>query len=177
MSENKDKKISLEIIRFAITGVISAAIDFITCYIVTVLLKKTSMNDTLIVAISTLIGFIVSVIVNYILSTVWVFKNVKDKSKAKTPLFIVLFIILSALGWGISFGTMELCRIACNAWWSVDINAVELKFSAITTLDFWLYAIAFVLKTLLGMIWNYLTRKFILYKAPKEEKVEETNSD
>ena len=177
MSENKDKKISLEIIRFAITGVVSAAIDFITCYIVTVLLKKTSMNDTLIVAISTLIGFIVSVIVNYILSTVWVFKNVKDKSKAKTPLFIVLFIILSALGWGISFGTMELCRIACNAWWSVDINAVELKFSAITTLDFWLYAIAFVLKTLLGMIWNYLTRKFILYKAPKEEKVEETNSD
>ena len=177
MSENKDKKISLEIIRFAITGVVSAAIDFITCYIVTVLLKKTSMNDTLIVAISTLIGFIVSVIVNYILSTVWVFKNVKDKSKAKTPLFIVLFIILSALGWGISFGTMELCRIACNAWWSVDINAVELKFSAITTLDLWLYAIAFVLKTLLGMIWNYLTRKFILYKAPKEEKVEETNSD
>ena len=177
MSENKDKKISLEIIRFAITGVVSAAIDFITCYIVTVLLKKTSMNDTLIVAISTLIGFIVSVIVNYILSTVWVFKNVKDKSKAKTPLFIVLFIILSALGWGISFGTMELCRIACNAWWSVDINAVELKFSAIATLDFWLYAIAFVLKTLLGMIWNYLTRKFILYKAPKEEKVEETNSD
>ena len=171
---NKDKKISLEIIRFVITGIICALLDFATMYVTTVLLKKTAMNDTLIVALSTLAGFIVGVIANYILSTLWVFKNVKDKNKAKTPLFIVLFVILSAVGWGLSFGTMELCRIACNAWWQVDINSIKLEFKAITTLGFWLYAISFGIKTLVGMVWNYLTRKFILYRAPKEEEIEET---
>ena len=175
---NKDKKISLEIVRFVITGVICALLDFATSYIVTVILKKTNMNDTLIVALSTLIGFTISVIANYLLSTLWVFRNVKDKNKAKTPLFIILFVILSACGWGLSFGTMELCRVACNAWWQVDINSVKLEFAAITTSVFWLFGVSFVLKTLVGMVWNYLTRKFILYKAPKEDKpIEETDSE
>ena len=168
--ENKDKKISLEIIRFVITGVICALLDFATSYIVTVILKKTNMNDTAIVAISTLIGFTISVIANYILSTLWVFKNVKDKNNAKKPLFIVLFIILSACGWGLSFGTMELCRLACNAWWQIDINSIKLEFKAITTAGFWMFGVSFILKTFVGMVWNYLTRKFILYKAPKEEE-------
>lgn len=170
---NKDKKISLEIIRFVITGLICALLDFATSYIVTVLLKKTDMNDTLIVALSTLIGFTISVIANYLLSTLWVFKNVKDKNKAKKPLFIVVFIVLSAIGWGLSFGTMELCRLACNAWFKVDINSVKLEFAALGTAVFWLFGVSFVLKTLVGMVWNYLTRKFILYKAPKEEKTNE----
>ena len=165
----KNKKISLEIIRFVITGIICALLDFATMYVTTVLLKKTAMNDTLIVALSTLAGFIIGVIANYILSTLWVFKNVKDKNKAKTPLFIILFVILSAVGWGLSFGTMELCRIACNAWWQIDINSIKLEFKAIATLGFWLYAISFGIKTLIGMVWNYLTRKFILYRAPKED--------
>ena len=170
---NKDKKISLEIVRFVITGVICALLDFATSYIVTVILKKTNMNDTLIVALSTLIGFTISVIANYLLSTLWVFRNVKDKNKAKTPLFIILFVILSACGWGLSFGTMELCRVVCNAWWQVDINSVKLEFAAITTSVFWLFGVSFILKTLVGMVWNYLTRKFILYKAPKEDNIEE----
>jgi hypothetical protein len=31
-----------------------------------------------------------------------------------------------------------------------------------------MFVLSFGLKTLLGMIWNYLTRKFILYKSPEQ---------
>ena len=77
----KNKKISLEIIRFAITGAVCALLDFLTSYLVTVLLKNSGLNDTLIVALSTLAGFIVGVITNYLLSTICVFKNVREGTK------------------------------------------------------------------------------------------------
>ena len=177
MEKSKDKKISLEIIRFLITGVICALLDFATMYLVTILMKNGGANDTLINVISTLAGFIVGVIANYILSTLWVFKNVKDKNKSKTPMFIFLFVVLSAGAWALSYGTWELCFLACKSWWQVNINEIKFSFAALATLEFWLFAVSFGMKTLVGMIWNYLTRKFILYKAPKEdeelEKVDE----
>ena len=175
----KNKKISLEIIRFVITGAVCALLDFLTSYLVTVLLKNSGLHDTLIVALSTLAGFIVGVITNYILSTIWVFKNVREGTKSKSFLFIFLFVLLSIGGWALSFGTMELCRIIIQNQSGININEVQIAFSAITTADFWLFAVSFALKTLVGMVWNYLTRKFILYKAPKEEKVnvEEENNE
>ena len=168
--EEKNKKISLELIRFVITGGVCALLDFLTCYLFVTILKPTGMNDTLITVLSTMAGFTVGVITNYILSTLWVFKNVREGTKSRSPLFITVFVLLSIGGWAISFGTMELCRIIILNASSININDVEFKFSALGTALFWLYALSFVLKTLLGMVWNYLTRKFILYKAPKEEK-------
>lgn len=173
----KNKKLSGELIRFVITGIICSLLDFLVSYGVTVILKAGSLNDTLIVAISTLAGFTIGVIANYLLSTFWVFKNVREGTKSKSPLFIFLFVILSIGGWLVSFGTMELCRVIIQHTNGININEVEISFKAITTAGFWLFGVSFVLKTLVGMVWNYLTRKFILYKAPKKEdkKAEEEN--
>ena len=168
----KNKKISYEIIRFAITGLICAILDFLTSYGATVLFKSTNMNDTLVTALATMCGFTVGVISNYILSTLWVFKNVREGTKTKSFLFIFIFVLLSIGGWAISFGTMELFRVIFINTSGININDVQITFSAITTAGFWLFGVAFVMKTLVGMVWNYLTRKFILYKAPKEEKEE-----
>lgn len=173
---NKDKKISLEIIRFLVTGVICAFLDFLVCYIVSSLISFLN-NPALQTAIYTLCGFIVGVIANYLLSTFWVFKNVEDKNKSKSPLFKLLFVIFSSIGWLISFITMFLCSYLILVSFKIDINnfQITLILNPKNWLQpqIWLFILSFGFKTLLGMIWNYLTRKFILYKAPKENVTNE----
>lgn len=166
-----NKKLSLELIRFLITGVICALADFLVCFIFKELLSGV-LSGFLLTGVYTLLGFTVGVILNYLLSTYFVFKNVKDDKASKKTSFIVFFILLSAVGWLISWSTMEICTIASAAWFNVNIASSLFEegfsFTILITLEFWLFIIAFGLKTLLGMVWNYLTRKFILYKAPKE---------
>ena len=84
----EDKKLSKEIIRFLITGCICALLDFLVCYLVNALFKNIITIEPILVALYTLCGFIVGVLANYLLSNLWVFKNVEDKSKQKTPKFI-----------------------------------------------------------------------------------------
>ena len=170
----KDKKISLEIIRFLITGVICALVDFLLCFLVNSLLKNVITFEPLLVGIYTLVGFIGGVTVNYLLSNLWVFKNVENKKEQKSVKFIILFVLLSAVGWIISFLTMYGCTRLFISSLNTDINDFDVlsifNINTWASLKFWLFVLAFFLKTLLGMIWNYLTRKFILYKAPKEQK-------
>lgn len=164
----EDKKISLssEVIRFIITGLICAVADYLVTVICLSIFKN--LNDIAKGVISTSAGFIVGVILNYILSTYWVFKGVDNKEKTKSVGFITVFVILSAVAFGLSYGTYELCHIIfLNAWnlniYNQSIGEI-LKFSFWGNLEFWLFALAFVLKTLVGLIWNYFTRKYILYK-------------
>ena len=172
-SENNNRA---ELIRFLITGVVCAAADFLTTSLFLMILKGLAENYAwLQSAISLLAGFIVGVILNYILSTYWVFKGKQDSAVTKSARFIVMFIILSAIAYGLSFGTYELCRIIFNASMQRNINEIGINYILTFTfwgnLTFWLYCIAFVLKTVVGLIWNYFTRKYILYKrkeAPKE---------
>ncbi len=172
--QNKNSKISLEIIRFLITGVICAIADFLVSFVVKELLYALEI-EWLKIAIYTFAGFVVGVILNYLLSTFFVFKNVKDEKESKTAKFIVLFVLLSAVGWFLSYLTMQLSTMACQAWWGINISdsliSAGMSIEILASLEFWLYVIAFILKTFVGMVWNYLTRKFILYKAPKEEKI------
>lgn len=166
-----------ELIKFLITGVVCAIADFLT----TSLFLKICAGLPLTAqsAIALLAGFIVGVTLNYILSTFWVFKGKQDRSVTKSTRFIVLFVIFSAIAYGLSYGTYELCRLIFNNAWSININEATinyiLQFTFWGDALFWLYFLAFFLKTLVGLIWNYFTRKYILYKRkePKEENTED----
>ena len=166
-----------ELIKFLITGAACAIADYLT----SVLFLKIcgGLPEALKSAISLLAGFIVGVTLNYILSTYWVFKGKQDKSVTKSTKFIVLFVIFSAIAYGLSYGTYEICRIISWNAWNVNINEANiqyiLKFTFWGDALFWLFFLAFFLKTLVGLIWNYFTRKYILYKRkePKEESSEE----
>lgn len=169
----KVEKISTgnELLRFIVTGIICALIDFLVSYGVLALLNANGLVGFWATAISTTCGFIVGVAVNYLLSTFWVFKNVSDKEKTKTTKFIIMFVFFSACAWGLSVGTMELCSFVCRNAWSINIDEntdIIIKklfgFSFWEDVTFWAYFISFCLRTLVGLVWNYFTRKFILYK-------------
>ena len=173
--ENKAYSKGKEIFRFIVTGILCALIDFVVSYFLLALFVRCGMNEWWANALSITCGFVVSVFINYLLSTYWVFLNVKDPSKSKRPLFILFFILLSAIGLLLSIGSMELCALVCKNAWGLDIlNKAKNIFEEIGSWTFWgdacfwAYFISFVIKTAVGLIWNYFTRKYILYKAPKE---------
>ena len=173
MEENKSSNRG-ELIRFLITGLVCALADFLTTSLFLMILKNAPVVVQSVVSL--LAGFIVGVILNYILSTYWVFKGKQDSKVTKSVKFIVLFIIFSAIAYGLSLGTYELCRIIFLNTTQRNINEIGidylLRFTFWGNLTFWLYFIAFFLKTLIGLVWNYFTRKYILYKKrePKEAK-------
>ena len=168
------KENTWELIKFLITGVICAAADFLTTSLF--LRICNGLPTTLQSALSLLAGFIVGVILNYILSTYWVFKGKQDSQVTKSTRFILLFVLFSAIAYGLSYGTYELCRIIFNASAHININDANinyiLQFTFWGDALFWLFAVAFILKTLVGLIWNYFTRKYILYKRKEPTKEE-----
>ena len=79
----KDTKLFIQIFRFGIVGLIAFIID----YSILIFCKEVLNLNVL---LSSAIAFIISVIVNYILSVKWVF-NVNNKNDSKRN--FVLFII------------------------------------------------------------------------------------
>ena len=77
----------MQLIRFGIVGVIATAIDVG----VLALLKEAAHMEVL---VASALSFTVAVVVNYILSMLWVFKS-KGESKAKE---FVIFVLLSVGG-------------------------------------------------------------------------------
>lgn len=172
---DKKKNPWLELVRFAICGLASAIIDYIICQLLVLSFSNTGVNKFVITAISTAGGFIVSVIANYLISTFWVYQNVKDEKSTKTPKFVLFFILLSIGALLLSVGAMELCNLLTESIWHfnvVDASIMELihnfGWGFLKEAVFWAYIVSFGVKTLVGLVFNYFTRKYILYKAPKE---------
>lgn len=155
-----------ELIRFLLTGALCALVDFLLCKLV--LIFTSNIDEIIAIIISTAVGFIGGVILNYFLSTFFVFKSGKNNKEKKTVKFIALFVLFSFIGLVLSILTMAISQIAVKSWFDIDISKSSLtdifNFSFLTDITFWTYFICFCLKTIVGLIWNYFTRKYILYK-------------
>src|SRR5574344_1760604 len=95
----KDSK-GLEIIRFLVIRVVATGLDVLTKLLVSSWMK--GLNSWLILGVSTLAGFVIGVIVNYVFSVLWVFQNVADKGAAKKQSKFWLFVLLGFVGLVIS---------------------------------------------------------------------------
>ena len=125
------KKLIVQLIRFGIVGVIAMIIDVG----VLTLLKEVAHVDVL---VASAISFTVSVVVNYILSMLWVFKS-KGENKVKE---FVIFVLLSIGGLLINQLIM---------WLGTEV--VNFYYLAVKV-----FALLFV------PIYNFVTRKIFLEK-------------
>ena len=146
MEEKKGR--TAEVIRFALTG----GICFLVELAVLILLKGQLGIDTL---IATPIAFLVSVILNYILCVVWVFRGTKNQGAgAKAG-----FLITSLIGLGLNELLMFLFRVILG------------EETVILTLAGWtirMYILNKCLATLIVMIWNYFSKRAVLYRKAKQ---------
>ena len=135
----------LEIIRFIIAGIAGFAVELATL----ILLREKLGLDTL---IATPIAFILSVIVNYLLCVLWVFKGAKQQNKKKQA----AFFITSAVGLVLNEILMLLFRVI----WGEDTVLMTVFSFAVS-----LYVLNKVLATCIVMIWNYFTKRLILTRG------------
>lgn len=173
-----DKKTSKswELLRFLICGVAAALTDYLFCQL-TIFIFGRWIGGNWLTVLSTAVGFIFGVAVNYLISTFWVYQNVDKNVKTKSKLFIFLFVILSLAAMLLSIGAMLLCDLVVVRGLQmpsiVDMSLMELikdkGWGFLSQGIFWAYFISFCIKTLVGLVFNYFTRKYILYKEPKKE--------
>ena len=145
--EEKKSRMS-EMIRFAITG----GICFLVELALLILLKGRLGIDTL---IATPIAFLVSVILNYLLCVVWVFRDTKNRGAgAKAG-----FLITSLIGLGLNELLMLLFRLILGE----DAVIMTLGDRTIN-----MYVLNKCLATLIVMIWNYFSKRAVLYRKAKQ---------
>ena len=144
--EQKKSRAS-EVIRFALTG----GVCFLVELAILILLKGKFGVDTL---IATPIAFLISVILNYLLCVVWVFRGAENRGAgAKAG-----FLITSLIGLGLNELLMLLFRVTLGE------DAVILTLGSRT---FNMYVLNKCLATLIVMIWNYFSKRAVLYRKAK----------
>lgn len=173
-----DKKTSTkwELIRFLICGVAAALTDYLACQLMIMIIGN-NLDKTWLTIVSTAVGFVFGVVVNYLISTYWVYQNVDKSVNTKSTRFIVLFVLLSLAAMALSIGAMLLCDLVIVHGMAmasiVELSVMDLikgfGWGFLAQGIFWAYFISFCIKTIVGLVFNYFTRKYILYKAPKEE--------
>lgn len=150
----KHKKL-FEIIRFVIVGGVATVIDYIVMSLVLYAFEPSLYPNffnvfygggdpsTIATVVGTGVGFCVSLIFNYLLSVFFVYE---DKGNSKTAKGVILFIVLAVGGLVLNMFGMWLGYDICH------INEWIVK----------------IIMTLIVLVYNYLTRKFFIFKKAKQ---------
>ena len=165
MASGNKNKLFAQILRFGVVGFLCFFIDFIITNVIALILRKTGMDTTHAAMIGALFGFIISVVVNYILSMHWVFERKEDLDKRKE---FVIFVILSVIGLGLNELIILVCMSMimnigwCKAFtqWCTDIA----NFVFPMTFDGMATAGSKIIATAIVMVYNFVTRKIFLEK-------------
>ena len=181
--EAKKKSLGWEILRFVVVGLVAAICDFLTKSITAWGLGKAwdssvEPYSALTLGISVFAGFVIGVIVNYILSRIWVFQNVADKKKANSQSRFWLFVFLGFIGllisegifYGLHYALLPAGVSVVKGSESIMNDWKKGSWAFFGEADFWTYAGVFVFSTLVVMVWNYWSRKKWIFVAPKEKK-------
>ena len=138
-------RIIAQIIKFSDVGGFSFVVDFV---VYAVLCNALQVHYI----IAGVAGFVVSVVVNYVLSMKFVFVSRDDMPKDKE---FIVFVVLSLIGMGLNSLILYLCIDILYVYWLwlqciIDIETMNL--------------LAKIVATGIVMIYNFETRKIFLEK-------------
>ncbi len=175
-----DKSIFWELVRFVLIGLYATLIDFAIEGWMTSLLSSSLQGLGHIAAFFAMfgisaIGFLVSYPSNWSLTAIWGFRNVDEEASKKSRSLkgALWFLFYSALALLLGALIQFLGYMICLEWTSLNINILggfdfQVMFVEKHYEIFAAWAIVMIIRTLFTLTFNYITRKFILFKAPKE---------
>ena len=170
MENMKQDTRTKEIVRFLVVGIIATIIDYLIRLLMVQFLPETIGNNG-ILAIQYTIGFSISCVINYVLSAIWVFKGV-DKKEQKSILTNGKFLLFALIGFFIGLGLTYLGNYISVSCWNINIMDFKIIdfFKSFNLGDpaFWCYTITFIISTLIVLVFNYLTRKTMVFKKKND---------
>lgn len=157
---NEKYPLFMEIVRFGVVGVLATVVDMAAMGVVLYLFEPSlyphfynvwyggGEPSTLATVIGTGTGFVLGLFVNYFLSVLFVFS---EKGKSKSVYGFTVFAILSAIGLGIHLVGMYIGYdlLGINEW------------------------IVKIILTAIVMVYNYVSKKLLLFKKIKAADKEE----
>ena len=132
--------IMYEFLRYAVVGGIAFLADFGTLVLCEELLFKTI---SLGVYFATAVGFVVGLIINYVLSISFVFIQEKDRGKGRSVGAFLVFGVIGLLG---------LVWTELGMWVGVEFLR-------------WNYMLVKIFVTGMVLLWNYLARKLLIFNG------------
>ncbi len=158
MEEKQTKKqLFWEIFRFLLVGGTATIIDWAIAYVFyTWLLPPALIGEVGSLLLSTALGFCVGLVVNWLLSVSFVFRQVKDEASVKSKGSFLLFTVIGVVGLVISELGMTLVPI---------LPTIELFGSPMFLSAAWNWWIMKAIMTAVVLVWNYIGRKLLIFKT------------
>lgn len=155
------KKLIDQILKFGVVGIISFIVDFVITLAVSTLLRTSvGMTTSQAALVGAFFGFVISVIVNYILSMKYVFERREDLDRKKE---FTIFVVLSIIGLGINELIILFCIDLVYANWAWLHNLIGATLAT---------AGAKIVATAVVMVYNFVTRKIFLENKDGQAKGE-----
>lgn len=156
------KELFWEIFRFLLVGGTATVFDYLVFWLLDgVLLPKIPLSGevwtTAALWIATAAGFIVGMLVNWVLSISFVFRAVRNKEEATSAKSFWVFVVISVIG---------LAMTLLGVWLLTKIIPV---FELFGRIDFfgttWSKWVAKMIMTCIVLVWNYIGRKIFIFKS------------
>lgn len=155
------KKLIDQILKFGVVGIISFIVDFVITMAVSTLLRTSvGLTTSQAALVGAFFGFVISVIVNYILSMKYVFERREDLDRKKE---FTIFVVLSIIGLGINELIILFCIDLVYANWAWLHNLIGATLAT---------AGAKIVATAVVMVYNFVTRKIFLENKDGQAKGE-----
>jgi putative flippase GtrA len=161
--ENKQTKEQLfwEIFRFLLVGGTATIADYLVFWIFDGLLFPLLGNGeawmTVSLILSTALGFCVGLVVNWLLSISFVFRDVKNKEEATSKKSFAVFTLIGVIGLALTeIGILLLVGV---------LPEITLFGSTVLLGTAWSKWLAKVIMTCIVLVWNYLGRKIFIFKS------------
>ena len=181
----KQKGIVMELVRFVIIGLYSTLIDFaiegwLTSIFSGSLAGAGHVAAFFIMFVISVIGFLVANPANWSLSSVWGFRNVEEEAekKARSLKGVLIFTFWSFVGLVLGAIIQFIGYMTCIEWsgWNINILSgfnFDVMFNQGHIEVFFAWLVVLVIRTAFTMVFNYVTRKLFIYKAPKQPEAAE----
>ena len=147
---NEQKHAFWEFMRYCVVGGVAFLFETGTHWLLWKFLLKseTSLNTF----IATAAGFVVGLIVNYVLSILWVFTTKTQQKQGKTLKAFIVFTVVGLIGFGLKELLMYLGAV---------ISGVPLATFGDKPIP---YYASHIISAGIVLIWNYLGRKIFVFK-------------
>ena len=142
----KNRKLIFEFLRYVVVGGISAVIDMGVNFVMLFYVLGGTKDDKGLVAISVAAGFAVGLLVNFILSNIFVFKEKDQREKGKTISAFLIYALVGVIG----FALTELLTIGGTL--------------IIGEGGIWYLILTCFVKGIV-LVWNYVGRKIFVYRG------------
>ncbi|MDR2733145.1 MAG: GtrA family protein [Spirochaetota bacterium] len=142
-----NKQLIYEFLRYVLVGGFAFGVDILVLYLTRTFLFQDMGHDGILLA--TAFGFIAGLTVNYILSFLFVFRQIDENVQRHKIRAFVLFALIGVIGLLIT----EFCMYA-------GINLFGEEY----------YLFTKVITAVIVLLWNYIARKLLIFKGAQYER-------